>query len=223
MKKMNGEIDLVDYVKIIFHYRRIVLALVGASVVLTGFLSMSEPATYETTTIFFPIEVQHNLVLGKVALKPRLNIQDLVVSILESRRMADKVIDDLELKKVMGINNIKSLEDTLKSSVKINVDTSGLIRLSSRSNSAELAAKIANSYVENIDYFNKEFNIEPDYKIVEVMDKAIAPEKRTPRDTVKKVLMSGIYSFVVAMALIFSIEYFRRNNIVQRLRDTGKE
>jgi len=47
---------------------------------------------------------------------------------------------------------------------------------------------------------------------IQILDRAIVPEVRLPRGTVKKTLLAGVVSFMLAVFAAFACEYFARAN-----------
>jgi uncharacterized protein involved in exopolysaccharide biosynthesis len=219
MKEPYNEVDLVDYIRIIYRRRRLVLAIVIAGMLFAGILSLRSPATYEASATFFPLDANYDIKEDGFLIKPKLDIKDLITSMLESRNMADRVIEQLGLKKLWEVKEGSSARGILKETIRIAAEKNGLVKLYVRTVSAELSAKIANAYVENLNYLNTQLNLGAQRNIVQVIDTAVVPDKRMPRGTVKKTLMGGVYSFAFAVFLVFTIEFFKKNKIWERLKE----
>lgn len=219
MREQYNEVDLIDYIKIVYKRRRLVLTIVIAGMLFTGISSLRTPAMYEASATFFPLDVSYDIKAEGIAIKPKLGITDLIVSILDSRKMADRVIEELDLKKLWGIKNERSARDIMKEAVRINVEKNGLIRLYVKTTNAQLSAKIANAYVENLNYFNTQLDLGAQRNIVQVIDTAAVPDERMPRGTIKKTLMNGMGSFAFAVFLISIMEFFKKSKIRERLKE----
>lgn len=217
----QSEIDLIDYIKIIYKRRWMVLIIVIVSALFTGISSLCQPKMYEASATFFPLNlnVNYNIQSEGIVMKPRLGIEDLIISILNSRKMADMVIEQLDLKNLWNAKLTADAQNTLKSATKITLEQNGIIRLSVRNKSPELTAKIVNAYVDNLDYFNRQLDIGAQRQIVQVIDRATVPETRMPRGTIKKTMLAGFISFMTAVFLVFSLEFIKKSDIKKRLRE----
>ena len=215
----EDEIDIVDYIKVAYKYRWMIIAVVLISMFLTGVSSLMKPKMYEAQATFFPLNAQANIETGGIVIKPSLDIKDLIISILNSRKMADRIIEQLKLKDTWNQSLSAHTRKSLDNATKISLDKNGIIKLSVHTTSPELSAKIANSYVDNLDYFNRELDIGATTKIVQIMDRATMPEERMPRGTVKKIFLNGIVNFMFAIFLAFFIEFIKNSNIIERLKE----
>jgi len=213
----EDEIDLVDYIKVAYKYRWMIIVIVCISTLLTGAFSFMKPKMYEANATFFPMDVKYSVESQGSMMQPTIGIKDFIILIFESRKMTDRVIDQLNLdepakKKLM-------LKNSLTSSVKIQIRKNGLIKLSAQSKSPELSAKIANAYVDNLDYFNRQLDIVAQRNIVQVIDRATVPEVRMSRGTVRKTFLAGMASFMFAIFLAFFIEFVKNSNLKNRLKE----
>lgn len=218
----DEEIDLIDYMKVIYKYRKMIVSLMLVSMLFAGFLSLLTPETYEASAAFFPLDVNYNIKQQGVAIEPRLNIGDLVISILKSRKMAERIIDELNLKKEWGVSLNADAQNILFQATKIRLDRSGLIKLDVQTSEPQLSANIANAYVDNLDYFNQDLDLNVQRRIVQVIDRAAVPEKRMPRGTVGRAISSAFLGFVFSVLLAFLIEFYKKNNVKERLMEDGK-
>lgn len=192
----EDEIDLVDYIKVIYKYRKFIVIFVLICTFFSGLVSLSKPKIYQATATFFPMDINASYDFNSESFSPRqLNIKDLIISILESRKMADKIIQDLELQKIWDIKVRDNLRVKLKGITKITLEKNGLIKLSVKLESPEISAKIANSYINNLSFLNNELELGVERKIVQIIDRAIVPETRMPRGTKKK-CDAGRYGFL---------------------------
>ena len=133
--------------------------------------------------------------------------------------MADRIIEQLNLKDTWNQNLSTYVRKKLDNAAKVSLDKNGIIKLAVHTKSPELSAKIANSYVDNLDYFNRELNIGANTKIVQVIDRATVPEVRMPRGTIKKTFLAGMASFMFTIFLAFFIEFIKNSNLKSRLKE----
>jgi len=214
------EIDLFDYIKVIYKYRKFIVIFALICAFASGLVTLSKPKIYQASATFFPMNVSESYNFNSEGFVPhQLNIKDLIISILESRKMADKIIKDLELQKIWHSKIIDDLRVTLKGITNITIEKNGIIKLSVKSESPEISAKIANSYVDNLSFFNNELELGVERRIVQVIDRAIVPEMRMSRGTKKNVMLSGMASFMFAIFLSFFIEFVKNSDLKQRLKE----
>jgi len=79
---------------------------------------------------------------------------ELYVDMVKSRTVADRIIDDYDLKTVYNNKNIEQDELTLASRTKIESEREGLIRVTVEDTSRDRAAALANDYFHQLDLLN---------------------------------------------------------------------
>ena len=215
----RDEIDLVDYIRVVYKYRWLIVLIVLVSMFFAGITSLMKTKIYEAQATFFPMNTDYSIQSQGVVMEPRLDIEDLIISILESRKMADRIIEQLDLKKIWNEKLLTHTRKRLDTSTKINFDKNGIIKLSVMTESPKLSADIANAYVDNLDYFNVELDIGAKRKIVQLIDRAAMPEEKMPRGTVKKTIVTGLISLLLAIFLSFLLEFINRSDINKRLKE----
>ena len=217
----EGEINLVDYIKVIYKHWKMIIALVFIGMAFAGTFSLLKPDMYEASATFFPMSVReyYSTTPEALTMKRRIDIEDLIISILGSRKMADRIIEQLSLKDTWKVKLMSDARDALKAASKITLERDGTIKLSVRIKSPELSAKIVNAYVDNLDYFNRQLDIGIQRNIVQVIDRAIGPEKRMPRGTIKNTLIAGVVTSMFAVFLTFFLEFLQKTDIKRRLKE----
>ena len=213
----KNEIDLIDYIKIIYKRRWIILTFIIICILYTGISSLRQSKKYEAAATFFPIKYQVSD--ASALIETQVGIESLIISMLESRKMADRIIEQLDLKKLWKTDSMDDARMAIKGIIKLTLEKNGLIKLSAQTTTAELSARIANAHVDNLEYFNRELNLGARRQIVQVIDRAVIPEKRMPRYTKKKILLTGAGSFMFAVFMIFFIDFIQRSNIIKRLKE----
>ena len=218
-QQYEDEIDIVDYIKVIYRRWKMIVIVVLAAMLLAGIFSLLKPKMYEASATFFPMNVReyYSSSSEAVGMKRRLNIENLIVSLLESRKMADRIIEQLNLKNLWETKLISDTQNALKGATKTSMQKNGIIKVSVQTISPKLSAKIANAYVDNLDYFNRELELGAQRQIVQVIDRASVPEKRMSRGTKKNILLAGVVSFMFAVFLTFFLDFVQRSNIWKRL------
>jgi len=162
------EIDLLDYIRVIFKYRRMILWICGIAVVTTAIISLLSPKIYSATaSIVPPIDiVQRESELagalggGASSLLSKAigvtSIADMYAGILQSRVVVDTIIDRFDLMKVYEEKKYKSnVRKKLKKNTTIDVSDEGIVNVTVEDRDPNRAAAIANAYVEELDRQNK--------------------------------------------------------------------
>ncbi len=276
--------DLFDYFILIFKYRRMVVWFCAIAVVVTAMISLLSPKTYSATTSVVPpidmLQKQSNLEsglgVGKGSLISKavgmVNIADIYVGILQSRVIADNLINRFDLMKVYGESQSRAAARAkLQKNTTINVSNEGIVTVTVQDANADRAADIANAYVEELDRQNKKLSLGQatskrvflesrlkeiegklskidnilsreakmqemlfelltrEYEIakieevksmptIQILDRAVVPETRTPRGTKGKVLLAAAISFVLAFFVAILRESLRARGISQNCR-----
>ncbi len=224
MPELNSEeeINLIELFSVIFKYRRKVIALVGILVAFTIIVSLLQPAKYEATAVFFPLDL-FNPKEASDAYKPRVSIEDLISSILSSRQMADEIIKELDLMTIWKTKFLFETRDILANLTKISPEKSGIVKLTVITENPELSAKIANAYVNGLDEFNKRLQISANISIVQTIDRAVPPERRMGRGTAKKAVFALFISSFFSLFLVFAVEWVKKNGLQNKLKLLSKE
>jgi len=162
----DNEINLLDYLRVIFKYRRVVLLIYVAAV--TVIVSLLLPKIYSATASIVPpmeiLQTESNLAgglgVGKGSMLGQIidvtSIADMYVDILESRAVVDAIIDRFDLMKIYGEEQYRSnARRMLGQSTDVKVSSDGIVRISVTDIDPNRAAAIANAYVEELDQQNK--------------------------------------------------------------------
>lgn len=218
------EIDFVQYIKIIYRRRVIVGIVVALSMVVAGVLNYLKPATYEASATFFSMNIRENYVAASGGGAPQIkrqmmDIEDLLISILGSRKMAERIADQVNAQNPGGQVLTGDVWRMLRVVTKISPGRNGIISLSVQTASPELSAQIANAYVDNLDYFNNQFEIGSQKKIVQVIDRAVVPTERMPRNISRKIVCAGFSAFIFSAFACFLLEFFQKSDLLKRIRE----
>jgi tyrosine-protein kinase Etk/Wzc len=155
----NDEISLLDLALVVAENLRtlVFLPLVAGLVALA--ISFSISPTFTATTTLLPPQQQQSLAtalasqLGALAgpagaVAGIKNPADMYVAMLQSRTVADKVIERYGLKQLYRAEFAEQARKELKSRTKISTGRDGLIVVSVDDHSPKRAADLANAYVE---------------------------------------------------------------------------
>jgi len=176
------EINLLDYWRVIKKRRKVILLLFFASVVAAAVISLLMTPIYQAKATLMPVESSQgrfSAALGSLQNLPFIGgavggalgktATDKLSSILNSRTVAEDVIKSLKLVPILfqddwdekndrwKISKPPTLQDTVRllqrDMVKIADDRKGLISISVEYKNPELAANIANEYMDALQRF----------------------------------------------------------------------
>ena len=123
---------------------------------------------------------------------------DVIVPLLNSRRMAKDISDRFNLEKRP---NFKYKIGTIESKGAFVIEVSG--------KDPVLIQKIANFAVENLDKINMELDITPSKPMVKILDPAVRGVRQS-RQTPRKMLVAGILSFLLISLYAFFSDYLKK-------------
>ncbi|UCG58757.1 MAG: hypothetical protein JSU70_04430 [Phycisphaerales bacterium] len=278
----SEDVNLFDYVRVFLKYRKMIFLICVVAVGATTVFTLLSLEKYSATTSIVPpleflrqqSELTGGLGLGNSSLLGNAlgvtSIADMYVGILESRAVADAIIDKFDLMDVY--KKVKHRSDArrkLKKSTRIGISDEGIVTVTVRDSDPNRAAAIANTYVEELDGRNKTLSsgqatskreflgnrlaeieqklakidnilsreakvqemlfelLTTEYEIakieeaksmptIQVLDKAIVPERPVARGTTKKAAIACVASLMLGTFAAFAREYIARSR-----SDTG--
>ncbi|MBN2457255.1 MAG: hypothetical protein JXB29_12085 [Sedimentisphaerales bacterium] len=164
----EDEINLIDYFRVIFKCRRMILLICGAVMVTTAIISLFLPKIYSATASIVPpiniiqkeSELSGRLGAGGSSLLSKAigvtSIADMYAGILESRVVIDAIIDRFDLIKAYEEKKYKSnVRKRLRNNTTIKVSDEGIVTITVEDKDPNRAAAMANAYVEQLDHQNK--------------------------------------------------------------------
>jgi uncharacterized protein involved in exopolysaccharide biosynthesis len=164
----DGEINLLDYLRVVYKFRRMIVLICAVAVATTAIVVLSSPKTYSATvSVVPPIEflqresqLAGGLGAGKSSLLRKAidvtSIADMYVGILQSRAIADAIIDRFNLMKVYGEDRYRSnARNKLGKNTAIKVSDEGIVTITVKDRDPNRAAAMANAYVDQLDQQNK--------------------------------------------------------------------
>jgi len=178
----EGEVNLLDYWRVIRKQRRMLIRLFCSAVFLAMVVSLLLPKVYESTASILPqIDSKEGMGLGSLlalsgsggaggagALAQGLGITlpgmpatptDIFVAMLKSRIMADEVINQFDLMKSYKAQTMHDARKALESDTTIKVSKEKVIKVTVEAKSPQLASDIANFYIANLDRLNRTLNV----------------------------------------------------------------
>lgn len=175
--EQNNEIDLLDYLNVIIKRRRMILRNSFYAALAMAVISLLLPKTYTSTTTLLPPEdsgpsgLQSLLANSPVSFLDLGGLgassADLFVEILKSRSVAEGVLetkyaykDTLQnLYQIWGINSREQAIKKLRSKTTVILNEQGIIQIAVELHHPELAARVANAYVAELDRVNREKSV----------------------------------------------------------------
>lgn len=167
----NGDkINLLNYLMILVKYRRFLLLNTLSVCLIVGLVSFFLPSWYNAHTSILPPETDTSLMgfssslLGGFASPAEMSLpfmatpSDVIGTILQSRSVAEKIVERAGL---MEVYNTQSKEEAIKelaSHTKVKVSEEGLVYLDFEDKDRNKAALVANLYIEELDRINRMAN-----------------------------------------------------------------
>ncbi len=99
-----------------------------------------------------------NLPSMVASMAPSATTAQIFADIIESRRVAEMIIDELDLKERFKVETTEDAVKELRARTRIKVTQTGLIRLRVTDKNPELAVKIAEQYISGLDSLNRYLN-----------------------------------------------------------------
>jgi len=155
-----------DYIALFVKWRKLIVLNFIILCTLAAILSFLLPKWYRAETTLMPPADQSigalgltsmlgDLPLGEFGLPGMTGQTEIFKAILESRTVARAVIETHDLMEVYRKDNLEFAIQTLYDHTSIDITEEGLIEISVEERSPELAAAIANSFVDELDRVNQ--------------------------------------------------------------------
>jgi hypothetical protein len=200
---MKYEIEIFHYIDIYKKEWKKMLRFIGIAVFITIVFGYIQPVAYKSTAIVLsPKEGSQAGSLGKYLGIPSLSIggssDDVIFSMLKSRRMSNDINEHFDLK-----NKRKFWWD---------IDTyivTGGFAVEVKGSDPDLIRDIANFAINNLDKINLELQITSQKPMVKVLDTALRG-RPADRNILKKVISVAFLVFLIYTLFIFFREYFSK-------------
>ena len=159
----EGEMSLLSCVLVIHRWRRMILRTVGASVLLVFVINLCLPNVYESTaTIITPQEGSRDLgsmvalsgvaqTMTGLSMPSMTPNRDLFVSILDSRTLKEKTVEQFNLQARYGQAQMTGALGELEGRTDVTVTQEGVIAVKVHETDPRLAADIANFQVATLE------------------------------------------------------------------------
>lgn len=214
----DSEPTLADYARIVWGGRWLILALVTVATTAALALSLSMPKTYIAQTTIMPLGQDRAGGLASAlsgSLGGALGIEnpnEKLVAVLNSRRVAGMVVDELGLEAVLAQATGKkptrdeAIETLQRGLVKVSGVGRGIITVRAQWRDPAVTAAIANATISSAGRFLNERSISMNFQI---LDEAVPPLRPSGPRVRLNVGMAIVLSAFVALFIVFLREYVR--------------
>jgi len=159
VNKSTDEISVIDVLLILAKRKHLLWQVPIAAAVLAGLASLAVPNVYKATTRLMPPQQSQSTAttllsqLGGVAgmasgIAGLKSPNELYVSMLKSRTIADRLVNKFDLKKVYETDSQEKARKTLEESTSIAAGKDGLIVIEVEGRDQKQVAPLANAYVQ---------------------------------------------------------------------------
>ena len=169
---VNNEIDLLDYLGVIWRYGWMILLLCVVVMALTVVTSLRKPRCYQSGVVIVPpldilqqqsggggLGMLANPLLRQVMNTTATSIAGMYVEILQSREVADSIVDRFRLMETYENTQYRSsARKQLKANTTISTTLGGAVKITVTDRDPNRSAAIANAYVEELDRRNKKLS-----------------------------------------------------------------
>ena len=169
---IEDEINLLDLVLVLLKRKKLIIGIVLVAIAISVTYSLLAPLKFTATARILPPEGSGSSLSGLVGrsagplgglaagILGQKSGPELYNGILESRTVADTLINKFDLKKLYKAKYMESVYQKLKSRTKINISRkSGIISISVEDEDPKRAAEMANAYVDALDQINRKVHI----------------------------------------------------------------
>jgi uncharacterized protein involved in exopolysaccharide biosynthesis len=222
---MNDEISLIDIIKIINKYKKMIVWLFVIAVIAAFVFSKVSPKEYKGTATILPLESSTGglaSALGAITGAPGGGAgQTKIIAVLKSKTLAKQVITELDLLKIIYskkwdesirawkdgyIPSLENAADSLSKNIDIKTDKEGVVSIAAEWDDPLLAAGIPNKYVEKLSDFLNNRSLGVTFQTI---DQAVPPERPFKPRTLMNMLLAGVASLFIGVTMAFLIDYFK--------------
>ncbi len=182
-----------------------IVKLMVIAMFFTAIFSLLTPVNYVSTVTIISADSGGSSsassigkLLGMSGFSAGTSSNDIVMAMLNSKRMAKDISSFLELNK----------QPKFRYKIEVIPIKSGLI-INVEGNDPAYTEKVANFAVQNLDKINGELNITPSKPIVKVLDPASYGDRES-RQAPRKILIAGMLVFLLMSLYIFFSDYFKK-------------
>lgn len=203
---MEYDFNILYYINMYKKWWKKIVLVMAISISFTACISYFLPVTYVSTVTILSADSGGGgaaggalgRFLGLSGLSSGGSSGDIIISILQSRRMSKDIAEVFKLDK--------------KPKFRYNIATRQIaagMAIDVKGNDPQLTKEIANFTVQNLDKINTELDITPAKPMVKVLDPATkgGPESR---QILRKIIVAGLLSFLLLSLYAFFSDYLRK-------------
>jgi len=170
-EKIKEEGMLLDYIHLLVKWRYFIVTSVVLAGTLTLVIASFLPRMYTARATLLPPSTTSSPFSGLssfvdnssipflgAALPEISNNSELFIEILESRTLAELIINRFDLMRVYDAEDMEETIEVLKHTRSVRIENAGVIIINIDAPSPELAAEIVNAYIDELDRFNRDEN-----------------------------------------------------------------
>lgn len=167
----EDEINLLELLQVLVRRKRLIMVMCAVASLLSVAYSLTLPNIYTATARVLPpqkdgggglsalLGQQAGALAGLAGVGGLGGGADLYVGILKSRSVADAVIKKLDLQKELKTKTSDETRTKLQNVVKIQAGKDGIITVAADSRNPQLAARLANTFVDELGKKSVELNL----------------------------------------------------------------
>jgi len=191
----SSDIDFLDTALVLANEKRLILFVTLAMMAAAALVSfLIRPTFTASATILPPQQQQQSILsnmagpagsiaaLGGGAASLFKNPADLYVGILQSRTIADRLIDTFNLKSAYEVKTLADARKTLEGNTAIEAAKNGLILITVTDRSPHRASDLANAYIDELHNLNSTLAITEAAQRRVFFDQELASEKKALSD-----------------------------------------
>jgi tyrosine-protein kinase Etk/Wzc len=186
------QVSVVDYLIVIWRSRGFLFAFCIIAVLSALVFSLLAPKSFESTvTLLPPPEDNTSSAVSAAALMGKIqgfgfglpgltnNKQDILVSILESRTLAERLVDKYQLVSYYKADGSREAVKTLRDAMTVYVSKAGIISVTVADRDPRMAAELANAHAVELDKLLNQMDVsESSQRRRFVLDRLADTEKR---------------------------------------------
>ncbi len=201
---MEYDFNILYYINMYKKWWKTIAKLMIIAMFFTSLFLLRIPPNYVSTVTLISFENSSlessslGRFLGISNFSSSTSSKDIIIAILGSNRMARDIRILLEAYKNPNFNYSITTRNI-----------TGGFAIDVRGRDPALTEKIANFVVQNLDKINSELNITPNKPMVKVLD-AAGRGGQGSREIPRKMLITAIFSFLIASSYIFFLEYLQK-------------
>ena len=163
--RARERIDAIAVLQVLANHKMRILKVTLAAALLAFIIAMLLPKMYTASTTILPPQQNQSTataMLGQLGALAGIgsaelglnNPDDLFVAMLQSRTIADRLIDRFDLRQVYSVKQYQAARKNLESRSEIVAEKEGLISISVTDRDPKRAAELANAYVDELHVLN---------------------------------------------------------------------